>query len=51
MLLNTSKLLLLYILLKGLNCRPLLLLKSAKGIANNIRIALSIAVTPNGGIY
>jgi hypothetical protein len=35
------------ILLKGLNCIPLLLLKSVKGIANNIKIAENIAITPN----
>jgi hypothetical protein len=35
------------ILLKGLNCIPLLLLKSVNGIANKINIALNIAITPN----
>lgn len=35
------------ILLNGLNCKPLDLLKSVKGIANNANIALNIASTPN----
>ena len=35
------------ILLKGLNCIPLDLLKSVIGITNNIKIAENIAITPN----
>ncbi|KAI7933747.1 hypothetical protein MJO29_016702 [Puccinia striiformis f. sp. tritici] len=35
------------ILLKGLNCKPLLLPKSVKGITNNINIAANIDITPN----
>jgi hypothetical protein len=35
------------ILLKGLNCIPLFLLKSVNGIANNIKIAENIAITPS----
>ena len=35
------------ILLKGLNCIPLNLDISVKGIANNIKIAENIAITPN----
>jgi hypothetical protein len=35
------------ILLKGLNCIPLNLFKSVKGIINNINIAENIAITPN----
>jgi hypothetical protein len=40
---NTKK----AILLKGLNCKPLLLLKSVNGITSNIKIAANIAITPN----
>jgi hypothetical protein len=35
------------ILLKGLNCIPLDLDISVKGIINNIKIAENIAITPN----
>ena len=35
------------ILLNGLNCIPLLLLKSVNGIVNKIRIAANIAITPS----
>jgi hypothetical protein len=35
------------ILLKGLNCIPLFLLRSVKDITNNIKIAENIAITPN----
>jgi hypothetical protein len=35
------------ILLRGLNCIPLDLDKSVNGIANKIRIAENIAITPN----
>jgi hypothetical protein len=35
------------ILLKGLNCIPLNLDKSEKGIINNAKIAANIAITPN----
>jgi hypothetical protein len=34
-------------LLKGLNCRPLLLPKSVNGITNKINMAENIAITPN----
>ncbi len=34
-------------LLKGLNCVPLDLERSVKGITNNIKIAENIAITPN----
>jgi hypothetical protein len=35
------------ILLKGLNCIPLSLDKSVKGIINKAKIAENIAITPN----
>ena len=35
------------ILLKGLNCIPLDLDRSVKGIANKIKIAKNIAITPS----
>ena len=34
-------------LLKGLNCKPLLLPKSVKGITKRISMAENIAITPN----
>ena len=40
---NTKK----AILLSGLNCKPLLLPKSANGITNSTNIAENIAITPS----